>query len=112
MKPLLYIVIVIIFTGLFSSCKKDKPVHKSFTDKELDFLSYSINQFIKFIDTNNITHELSQGHYLREFSQFGSLYGNTNDFHEKYEEEQADHGRKLPTPKHLASERTALDFRL
>lgn len=70
--------------GLFS-CKKDKPVYKPFTDIELTFVSYSTGQNIKFIDTNNLSHNLSQSHYLREFAQFTGLSGKSNNFQEKYE---------------------------
>lgn len=68
---------------LLLSCTKDKT-YRPFSEKELDFVSYSPEQTIRLIDTNNTVHTLVQDTLKREFSEFIGIYGRTHDFHETF----------------------------
>lgn len=82
MKPILMITILLL--GVYS-CKKDKPVYRSFSEQELEFVSYAPGQTIKFIDTNQVIHTFLQDHFYRAFDEFVGMFGNTGDFQEEYE---------------------------
>ena len=83
MKKHLYVVTLAII--VLAGCKKDKVVYKSFSEKELEFVSYVSGQELKIIDSNGATHVLEQSLYRREFREFVGLFGKTSDFQEKYE---------------------------
>ena len=82
MKAIL--IIGIISTTLFSSCKKEKS-YLHFTDKQLVFVNYSKGQNLKFIDTTSVLQTLIQDKYRREFHEQVGLYGKTGALTEEYE---------------------------
>jgi hypothetical protein len=80
--PYLFIFFVIIF----GSCKKGKVVYNSFTEKELDFVSYVEGQELKIIDSIGAPHILGQSLYNREFKKLGrGWFDWTSKFQEQYE---------------------------
>lgn len=80
----LYLFILLVVC--LSSCKKDKTIYNSFTEKELDFVSYAEGQDIKIIDSIGAAHILGQSHYMREFKKLGNGWFDwTTKFQEQYE---------------------------
>lgn len=80
MKALIKIIPILFF--LFSCTKKN--TYQSFSEKELDFVSYSTKQTIRLIDTNNTVRTLIQDTLERKFREFLGFYGRTHNFHESY----------------------------
>ena len=74
---------IIPFLFVLFSCSKQNNYHP-FSDKELSFVSYSSGQTIRFVDTNNIVHTLTQKAFKREYHEFIGIYGSTGDFHESF----------------------------
>ena len=68
---------------LLFSCTKDK-VYKPFSERELDFVNYSVGQTIRLLDTNNAVHTFVQDTLQREFREFIGINGRTHDFHELF----------------------------
>lgn len=79
---------------ILTSCKKDKHYFK-FSSKELDFVSYSEGQNIKFIDTNFIIYSLIQKAFVRNFHEQIGITGKTGNFIENYETSYISEGSVL-----------------
>jgi hypothetical protein len=80
MKAFIKIIAILFF--LFSCSKK--KTYQSFSEKELDFVSYSAGQTVRLIDTNNIVRTFVQDTLERGFHEFIDLYGRTHDFQELF----------------------------
>ena len=76
----IYLLFTIILTA---SCKKKR--YQSLSGSELEFVNYSKNQALKFIDTSNNIHSLIQSMYVREYQEQIGLYGRTGNYLELYD---------------------------
>ena len=76
------VIICLLFMTIIS-CRKKKNI--PFTDKELEFVSYTPDQKqIKFIDSTGAISTLFQTYYDRSFRVVSGLF-NTSDYYESYE---------------------------